>query len=174
MGPTWTHLGPAGPRWAPCRPHEPCYQGIVLCIKTPVVREWFLCHDVMMDFVAVKAIIATRIQLPVLIEDCLSQFLFMGWRLSGLEAIARHWEHGILSRYKKQRWRWNIQGFGIYCMTKIVVNQLTYFTLKKYLVCAVVSRIEIRLKKKAVTEKHISESVERLIILIFIRSYFHS
>ena len=27
MGPTWGHLGPAGPRWAPCWPHEPCYQG---------------------------------------------------------------------------------------------------------------------------------------------------
>ena len=24
MGPTW---GPPGPRWAPCRPHEPCYLG---------------------------------------------------------------------------------------------------------------------------------------------------
>ena len=22
------HLGPVGPRWAPCQPHEPCYQGI--------------------------------------------------------------------------------------------------------------------------------------------------
>ena len=27
MGPTWAHLGPVGPRWAPCRPHEPCYLG---------------------------------------------------------------------------------------------------------------------------------------------------
>ena len=27
MGPTWAHLGPVGPRWAPCWPHEPCYQG---------------------------------------------------------------------------------------------------------------------------------------------------
>ena len=27
MGPTWGHLGPVGPRWAPCWPHEPCYQG---------------------------------------------------------------------------------------------------------------------------------------------------
>ena len=37
MGPTWdpkqgswgqhgTHLGPVGPRWAPCQPHEPCNQ----------------------------------------------------------------------------------------------------------------------------------------------------
>ena len=25
MGPTWADLGPVGPRWAPCRPHEPCY-----------------------------------------------------------------------------------------------------------------------------------------------------
>ena len=23
------HLGPVGPRWAPCWPHEPCYQGCV-------------------------------------------------------------------------------------------------------------------------------------------------
>ena len=23
------HLGPVGPMWAPCRPHKPCYQGIV-------------------------------------------------------------------------------------------------------------------------------------------------
>ena len=27
MGPTWAHLGPVDPRWAPCWPHEPCYQG---------------------------------------------------------------------------------------------------------------------------------------------------
>ena len=26
MGPTWAHLGPVGPRWASCWPHEPCYQ----------------------------------------------------------------------------------------------------------------------------------------------------
>ena len=25
--PTWAHLGPVGPKWAPCWPHEPCYQG---------------------------------------------------------------------------------------------------------------------------------------------------
>ena len=24
------HLGPVGPRWAPCWPHQPCYQGNVL------------------------------------------------------------------------------------------------------------------------------------------------
>ena len=24
-----THLGPTGPRWAPCWPHEPCYLGVV-------------------------------------------------------------------------------------------------------------------------------------------------
>ena len=27
MGPTWAHLGPTGPRWASCWPHEPCYLG---------------------------------------------------------------------------------------------------------------------------------------------------
>ena len=25
------HLGPCGPRWAPCFPHEPCYQGCAFC-----------------------------------------------------------------------------------------------------------------------------------------------
>ena len=25
MGQHGAHLGPVGPRWAPCRPHEPCY-----------------------------------------------------------------------------------------------------------------------------------------------------
>ena len=27
MGQHGAHLGPVGPRWAPCWPHEPCYQG---------------------------------------------------------------------------------------------------------------------------------------------------
>ena len=27
MGPNGAHLGPVRPIWAPCRPHEPCYQG---------------------------------------------------------------------------------------------------------------------------------------------------
>ena len=29
-GPTRAHLGPAGPVWATCWPHEPCHQGIYL------------------------------------------------------------------------------------------------------------------------------------------------
>ena len=30
------HLGPDGPRWAPCWPHEPCYQGLL-------ETKWWLC-----------------------------------------------------------------------------------------------------------------------------------
>ena len=30
MGLTWANLGPLGPRWAPCWPHEPCYQRYIL------------------------------------------------------------------------------------------------------------------------------------------------
>ena len=26
-GPAWAHLGPTGPRWVPCRSHDPCYLG---------------------------------------------------------------------------------------------------------------------------------------------------
>ena len=51
MGPTWgpprgAHLGPVGPRWAPCWPHEPCYQGgYVSCptdspMATKMMRWW--------------------------------------------------------------------------------------------------------------------------------------
>ena len=28
------NLGPIGPKWAPCWPHEPCYQGMVM-------RQWY-------------------------------------------------------------------------------------------------------------------------------------
>ena len=33
------HLGPVGPRWAPCWPHEPCYRGMrshPMCIYLPI------------------------------------------------------------------------------------------------------------------------------------------
>ena len=31
------HLGPVGPRWAPCLPHEPCYQGLHLVQEDPTM-----------------------------------------------------------------------------------------------------------------------------------------
>ena len=61
MGPTWAHLGPVGPRWAPCRPHEPyllsgewpqtlslakydidywIHQAFRHQCKQPVIRKW--------------------------------------------------------------------------------------------------------------------------------------
>ena len=49
MGHHGAHLGPVGPGWAPCWPHEPCYQGYscnksgMLCLKTLwalVVQVW--------------------------------------------------------------------------------------------------------------------------------------
>ena len=33
-GPHGAHLGPTGPRWAPCWPHEPCYLGL-RCVTAP-------------------------------------------------------------------------------------------------------------------------------------------
>ena len=42
MGPTWAHLGPIGPRWAPCWPHELCYLGRY-CICFEIIQ----CADVM-------------------------------------------------------------------------------------------------------------------------------
>ena len=43
MGPTWAHLGPTGPRWAPCWPHEPCYLGYV---TNALLREIISPKDV--------------------------------------------------------------------------------------------------------------------------------
>ena len=44
------HLGPVGPRWAPCWPHEPSYQGydvIHCCFHRRYVTLYFTCiHDV--------------------------------------------------------------------------------------------------------------------------------
>ena len=36
VGPTWAHLGPTGPRWAPCWPHEPCYLGSILHVRSAI------------------------------------------------------------------------------------------------------------------------------------------
>ena len=31
LGPKWAHLGPTGPMWVPCWPHELCYMGSQMC-----------------------------------------------------------------------------------------------------------------------------------------------
>ena len=33
------HLGPVGPRWTPCWPHEPCYEGRF--VTQSVRSDWF-------------------------------------------------------------------------------------------------------------------------------------
>ena len=45
MGPTWAHLGPVGPRWAPCWPHEPCYLGCQ-CNSTWTSLHWVYINNV--------------------------------------------------------------------------------------------------------------------------------
>ena len=42
-----THLGPVGPRWAPCWPYEPCYQGSLLIHEESIREdqpEWLLLN----------------------------------------------------------------------------------------------------------------------------------
>ena len=48
MGQHGAHLGPVGPRWAPCWPHEPCYQGSMplllmswLLVSTSHQQPWY-------------------------------------------------------------------------------------------------------------------------------------
>ena len=40
MGPTWAHLRPAGPRWAPCWPHELCDLGSDVYTEGPRPRDY--------------------------------------------------------------------------------------------------------------------------------------
>ena len=44
-----THLGPAGPRWAPCWPHESCYQGCFPIIVVMVPACCNLCGITLVD-----------------------------------------------------------------------------------------------------------------------------
>ena len=40
------HLGPVGPRWAPCWPHEPCYRGyLIFMMGLPKLLIWHLYDD---------------------------------------------------------------------------------------------------------------------------------
>ena len=43
MGQHGAHLGPLGPRWAPCWPHEPYYQGVYLSSLISEPNGWFGC-----------------------------------------------------------------------------------------------------------------------------------
>ena len=44
IGPTWAHLRPTGPRWAPCRLHEPCYMRYSIRVYW-LIPEW-ISNDV--------------------------------------------------------------------------------------------------------------------------------
>ena len=46
MGPTWAHLGPTGPRWAPCYPHELCYLGCYITRPTLTGENVFLDTEI--------------------------------------------------------------------------------------------------------------------------------
>ena len=55
MGPSWAYLGPTGPRWAPCWPHEPCSLGCFLA-KHPFIWQtlcvewcWVLSEKILTD-----------------------------------------------------------------------------------------------------------------------------
>ena len=78
------YLGPVGPRWASCRPHEPCCQG---CLKeaqrtTPVALNisWWSNQDYVLS-VSVAICAATRCESPArlcFILTCASWLLYFG------------------------------------------------------------------------------------------------
>ena len=60
MEPTWGHLGPTGPRWAWCWPHDPCYLGTLFYIflnriKTTVYCDRQTCYYLTNYFTNSKA-----------------------------------------------------------------------------------------------------------------------
>ena len=48
MGPTWAHLGPTGPRWAPCWPHELCHLGFFVIY---FVVLWLCCESLVNPYI---------------------------------------------------------------------------------------------------------------------------
>ena len=77
MGPTWSsswgqhgsNLGPVGPRWAPCWPHEPCYQGsdamlgTLLWVSKYTCRRtvWYRLSPCMILWLALRNVISLEI-----------------------------------------------------------------------------------------------------------------
>ena len=62
-GPYGAHLGPVGPRWAPCWPHEPCYQGRFMAL-VDIFSCFVMLDDVMIfkgddRFAKTKTLIST-------------------------------------------------------------------------------------------------------------------
>ena len=46
MGPTWGPPGSCRPRWAPCWPHEPCYQGCISQVGWPPLVAYHSRHAI--------------------------------------------------------------------------------------------------------------------------------
>ena len=51
-----THLGPVGPRWAPCWPHEPCFQGPIISGIRVHGKTALLLLDYGMNYLCVPSI----------------------------------------------------------------------------------------------------------------------
>ena len=56
----WAHLGPTGPRWAPCWPHESCYLGSITEFDFDVLIQYYL-----------------SIPLSLILRPIPSQFIFL-------------------------------------------------------------------------------------------------
>ena len=50
MGPTWAHLEPIGPRWAPCWPPELCYLACYYTTPSHYLNQCWLCQRGLVAF----------------------------------------------------------------------------------------------------------------------------
>ena len=94
MGQHGAHLGPTGPRWAPCWPHELCYLGIYAEGQKLTLNQWSVsvvhpsCHQA-----------GTTCQLPFLIPSIKRR---SGWYQQSPHLMELYWPNYIsLGKWKK-------------------------------------------------------------------------
>ena len=80
--PTWAYLGPVGPRQAPCWPHEPCFEGIVI-----IYKNW-------KRVLRVSSLYLCMAHHRMVLEHLQIQW----WPLCPLQLCVRHWhfKNGII------------------------------------------------------------------------------
>ena len=87
------HLGPIGPRWAPCWPHEPCYRGCFSWIRLSSWSAW--------PWPKITDVLRGLLFSMLWWEG---QTLFELWLGTGREYSVVPFQHGQMSPKNKRKW----------------------------------------------------------------------
>ena len=76
MGQHGTHLGPVGPRWAPCWPHEPCYEGPDASTRLEKIfctKMYFVCRTLLLQCSCIEWRLPQSLDILALLSMTLEQ-----------------------------------------------------------------------------------------------------